>query len=68
MRTETLERRITSNLEEMVAVLQDMQRTATAEGISPCLVYSNETTLVLERERLTDGSFVLNLIVRSKEA
>ena len=64
MATEVLERWMPSSLDELIEALQEIQSEALSSGFTFDTVYVDVRDLTLERATLTDGSPVLNLIVR----
>lgn len=62
--TEVLERWMPSSLDELIEALQEIQSEALSSGFTFDTVYVDVRDLTLERKTLTDGSAVLNLIVR----
>lgn len=68
MSKETIERWMPSNLAELRDAVQEMVRAAYDAGEGDLdVVYVDVRDLALERQTLTDGSTVLNVVVRENK-
>ncbi len=64
MSKEVVQRWMPSDLGELITALQEIQEATQIEGHDDSTVYVDCRDLTLERATLTDGSTVMNVIVR----